>query len=151
MELRSGACAPAQVSTSSAVIVEMVSATDDMVHLIAEDDMVRGIVSGQGWYRAISGERVIAHASTASPGRRCSACRVAGQLVTPPSNQSDKRRRDGGHRRRCHTQSLVATLVHVLISGRPYDHARPLTSADSRPACEATAIPLRPTQARSAR
>lgn len=66
MESRSVESAPAGQPRSVFTVFEVSSADDDLVHLVAEDDLVEGITAGEGWYRAVSGERVTAHAFAAT-------------------------------------------------------------------------------------
>lgn len=121
MEFASAESAPVQSPPSRLTFFEILSADDDMLHVVTEEDLVKGITAGEGSYRAVSGERVTAHASTASSGRRCLACRTAvGRLRTAPPRQPAASRRDGHHRRRCHARSLIASLAGLLTSdGQP--------------------------------
>lgn len=137
MDFRSAENLPARRSTPPFVIFEVSSVDDDLVHLVAENDMVEGIATGEGWYRAVSGERVMAHACTAPSAGRCLACRAALRRprTTPPGTPPASRR-DGRHRRRFHTTSLVTSLIAALTA-----HAQP--GSDRR--SQRTPVPSWPT------
>ena len=116
VELESSVSMPVVRRTCRPVMFEVLSASDDLVHLIAEDDFDRGIAAGDGRYVAVSGERITAHAITADSERPCPACRAAVRCNGAAALRASGARRGGRHRRRCRPKSMVTCLVGVLVS-----------------------------------
>jgi hypothetical protein len=147
MEFASVESAPVQRPPSRLTFFEILSADDDMLHVVTEEYLVKGITAGEGSYRAVSGERVTAHASTASSGRRCSACRAAvGRLRTAPPRQPAASRRDG-HHRRCHARSLIASLAGLLTSHPQPGRRAPIVANARAELTGRSALPSGPNRA----
>src|SRR5437660_8112566 len=98
VELESSLSMPVVRRTCRPVIFEVLSASDDLLHLVAEDDFDRGIAAGDGRYLAVSGERITAHATTADSERRCPACRAAVRCNGAAARRASGARRGGRHR-----------------------------------------------------
>lgn len=114
MELESSVRMPVARRTCRPVIFEVLSASDDLVHLIAEDDFDHGIAAGDGQYLAVSGERITAHAITADSERRCPACRAALRCNGAAARRASDTRQGGRHRRRCR-KSMVTCRIGLAL------------------------------------
>jgi hypothetical protein len=133
LELESGVGMPVARRRCRPVIFEVLSATDDLVHLVAEDDFDRGIAAGDGWYLAVSGERIIAHAITADSERRCPACRAALRRAVSASRRAlGAIRLDGRHRRQRRPKPLITFFVGLLTSDPTHRTGRQSISAEVR-------------------
>jgi hypothetical protein len=64
------------VSIGSA-FVQLVSAEDAAVHLVAFRLYEQGLVSGAGRFTATCGKAVLAASMATAPGRRCPLCRAS--------------------------------------------------------------------------
>jgi hypothetical protein len=115
VELESSVSMPVARRTCRPVMFEVLSASDDLVHLIAEDDFDHGIAAGDGQYLAVSGERITAHATTADSERRCPACRATLRRNGSAARHASGARQGGRHRQRCRPKSMVTCLIGVLV------------------------------------
>jgi hypothetical protein len=74
--------------------VVWLTGTDGWEHAISDDNAARGMLTGDGIYESVCGQRVVSAPLVAPPGRRCAGCV---RLVTDVPESAPRERRRPVH------------------------------------------------------